>query len=285
MPVKKCGSGWQYGSSGKCYTGKEAKKKAHIQGYAIQKSQERRGKKVHKDDIQKAVTNILSEILSKSTFHNIHGLQESYNDAWYGAMKHPDYGCFKVALRGKDGYTAAKYAGVTEKVYPDEALPTMELMRKLNNALKIVTEDIVQCPKCGYQNPEPEEFDKMSEAKRNDAIKISLTEAGKYTCSNDVDAHDGDKMPYEFDVGDIDIVTEMAVTTGAIAIHPGYQSSTGPRKQTVPKPTKHAFEPTKLTSGLTKRSLFGPKGPRGPVRQGLNDDVDRIAGSMSEDLI
>lgn len=42
MPVKKCTkngkSGHKYGSSGKCYTGKDAKRKAHIQGYAMTKN-------------------------------------------------------------------------------------------------------------------------------------------------------------------------------------------------------------------------------------------------------
>jgi len=48
MPVKKCKSGGKsgrkYGSSGKCYTGKGAKKKAGRQGKAIKASQGRRRK-------------------------------------------------------------------------------------------------------------------------------------------------------------------------------------------------------------------------------------------------
>jgi hypothetical protein len=51
MPVQKCKkggkSGYKYGSQGKCYLGgNKAKQKAHIQGYAIQKSQKRSGKPV-----------------------------------------------------------------------------------------------------------------------------------------------------------------------------------------------------------------------------------------------
>lgn len=42
MPIKKCTvknkNGWKYGSSGKCYIGKNSKKKAAIQGYMIKKS-------------------------------------------------------------------------------------------------------------------------------------------------------------------------------------------------------------------------------------------------------
>jgi hypothetical protein len=37
MPLKRCGdNGWKYGDSGKCYTGKDAKKKAIRQGVAEQ---------------------------------------------------------------------------------------------------------------------------------------------------------------------------------------------------------------------------------------------------------
>lgn len=40
MPLKKCSenekSGWKWGDSGKCYTGKDAKKKAIKQGVAIE---------------------------------------------------------------------------------------------------------------------------------------------------------------------------------------------------------------------------------------------------------
>lgn len=36
MPIKRCGKdGWQYGDSGQCYTGPDAKKKAIKQGIAI----------------------------------------------------------------------------------------------------------------------------------------------------------------------------------------------------------------------------------------------------------
>lgn len=39
MPLKTCTkdgkSGWQWGDSGACYTGKDGKKKALMQGYAI----------------------------------------------------------------------------------------------------------------------------------------------------------------------------------------------------------------------------------------------------------
>ena len=43
MPVKKCGkSGKKYGSKGKCYTGKGAKKKATKQGRAVKRSQSKR---------------------------------------------------------------------------------------------------------------------------------------------------------------------------------------------------------------------------------------------------
>jgi hypothetical protein len=37
MPLERCGNnGWRYGKSGKCYTGKDAKKKAIRQGVAEQ---------------------------------------------------------------------------------------------------------------------------------------------------------------------------------------------------------------------------------------------------------
>ena len=51
MPVHKTkGGGWKYGHKGKTYYGKKsvAKRKAYIQAYAIQKSQERAGKRPHK---------------------------------------------------------------------------------------------------------------------------------------------------------------------------------------------------------------------------------------------
>jgi hypothetical protein len=48
MPVMRCKkdgkSGWKFGKSGKCFTGKDAKKKAAEQGRAIKASQSRRGK-------------------------------------------------------------------------------------------------------------------------------------------------------------------------------------------------------------------------------------------------
>lgn len=44
MPVRKSGSGWKWGSSGKKYTGKGAKAKAAKQGRAIKASQARRKK-------------------------------------------------------------------------------------------------------------------------------------------------------------------------------------------------------------------------------------------------
>lgn len=58
MPVQKCRSkgklGYKYGKSGKCYTytsgnersRKAAKRRAYLQGIAIENSQKRRGKKV-----------------------------------------------------------------------------------------------------------------------------------------------------------------------------------------------------------------------------------------------
>lgn len=46
MPVKKCSSkkksGYKYGKSGKCYTGKGARSKAKRQGRAIEANRERR---------------------------------------------------------------------------------------------------------------------------------------------------------------------------------------------------------------------------------------------------
>jgi len=48
MPVQKCSkdgkSGFKYGKSGKCYTGKGAKKKAIKQGLAVAQSQGRKPK-------------------------------------------------------------------------------------------------------------------------------------------------------------------------------------------------------------------------------------------------
>jgi len=48
MPIQKCQSkgksGYKYGESGKCYVGKEAKKKAIKQGLAIARQQ---GRKPH----------------------------------------------------------------------------------------------------------------------------------------------------------------------------------------------------------------------------------------------
>ena len=50
MPIMRCTKngvkGWKYGESGHCYTGANAKKKAAIQGAAIERSQKKRGKKV-----------------------------------------------------------------------------------------------------------------------------------------------------------------------------------------------------------------------------------------------
>lgn len=43
MPVHKINGGYQYGQTGKVYFGPGAKRKAAIQGYAIEKSQEARG--------------------------------------------------------------------------------------------------------------------------------------------------------------------------------------------------------------------------------------------------
>ena len=49
MPIKKCSSkgksGYKYGDSGKCYTGKGGRKKAGKQAAAIKASQARRGKR------------------------------------------------------------------------------------------------------------------------------------------------------------------------------------------------------------------------------------------------
>lgn len=45
MPVRKSKGGYQYGSSGKVYKGKGAKKKAGKQGRAIQASKRARGQK------------------------------------------------------------------------------------------------------------------------------------------------------------------------------------------------------------------------------------------------
>jgi hypothetical protein len=45
MPVHKKGSGYQWGNSGKVYTGKGAKAKAAKQGRAVKASQAKRGKK------------------------------------------------------------------------------------------------------------------------------------------------------------------------------------------------------------------------------------------------
>jgi hypothetical protein len=48
MPVQRCTakgkSGWKYGSTGKCYTGTDAKKKAIKQGLAVAHSQGRKPK-------------------------------------------------------------------------------------------------------------------------------------------------------------------------------------------------------------------------------------------------
>ena len=38
MPVRKVGRGYRWGESGKLYTGKDAKRKAILQGIAIEKS-------------------------------------------------------------------------------------------------------------------------------------------------------------------------------------------------------------------------------------------------------
>lgn len=43
MPVHKSNGGYQYGKTGKTYYGPDAKRKAILQGYAIEKSQESRG--------------------------------------------------------------------------------------------------------------------------------------------------------------------------------------------------------------------------------------------------
>tara|TARA_R100001594_G_scaffold142073_1_gene188686 strand:+ start:441 stop:581 length:141 start_codon:yes stop_codon:yes gene_type:complete len=45
MPVMKSGKGYKYGTSGKTYKGKGAKKKAVKQGLAIKSSQRRKGLK------------------------------------------------------------------------------------------------------------------------------------------------------------------------------------------------------------------------------------------------
>jgi len=45
MPVRRSGKGYQYGESGKVYTGPGAKAKAEKQGRAIKHSQTRQAKK------------------------------------------------------------------------------------------------------------------------------------------------------------------------------------------------------------------------------------------------
>ena len=45
MPVKKIGGGYQYGTTGKIYRGKEAKKKTIKQGQAIKAAQRRKKKR------------------------------------------------------------------------------------------------------------------------------------------------------------------------------------------------------------------------------------------------
>jgi len=49
MPLMRCEhGGWKYGRKGKCYHGKDAKKKAIKQAVAINMSKKRRGKRVEK---------------------------------------------------------------------------------------------------------------------------------------------------------------------------------------------------------------------------------------------
>ena len=48
MPVRKVDGGYQYGSSGKIYYGKGARRKAETQGAAIRASQAKRKKKKKK---------------------------------------------------------------------------------------------------------------------------------------------------------------------------------------------------------------------------------------------
>lgn len=49
MPLKKCQknskSGWKWGDQGTCYTGKNARQKALMQGRAIEASKHKRGNK------------------------------------------------------------------------------------------------------------------------------------------------------------------------------------------------------------------------------------------------
>ena len=47
MPTRRVSGGYRYGTKGKLYKGKGAKRKAQKQGVAIRLSQKRRGKKAH----------------------------------------------------------------------------------------------------------------------------------------------------------------------------------------------------------------------------------------------
>jgi hypothetical protein len=48
-------SGWRYGKSGKCYTGKDAKRKAYIQRAAIINSGYEEGKSLSDDELGDAL--------------------------------------------------------------------------------------------------------------------------------------------------------------------------------------------------------------------------------------
>lgn len=55
MPLKRCPNGWKWGDKGKCYTGKDAKKKAIKQGIAIEGPEKFKSKAENKVLVEEAL--------------------------------------------------------------------------------------------------------------------------------------------------------------------------------------------------------------------------------------
>ena len=66
MPLKKCSSdgksGWKWGDSGKCYTGKDGKKKAIKQGVAIEGPDKFKEKASKNPELKQDLTELLLDL-------------------------------------------------------------------------------------------------------------------------------------------------------------------------------------------------------------------------------
>ena len=66
MPLKRCGSGWKWGDSGKCFTGPDARQKALEQGRAIEANKSKAGS-ARMTELLENIESVLSKENSKKS--------------------------------------------------------------------------------------------------------------------------------------------------------------------------------------------------------------------------